>query len=396
MRDSFSIPLITPFCFLLFAFATETYAAGTLGQLDEQRLRQTVDSLYGSPYRYGGRSREGFDCSGFVGTVFQDQGIELPRSSREMYRVGDPVKRNQLAVGDLVFFRTRGRRRGISHVGIVNGPDSFVHANTRRGVITERLTDPYWKARYVGARRVATPVSPPPAQEIAEDSYPFNTSSLVNTPTIALCPGKGLSALSFATGFRGDVAISPEFTFMNRLQAGASVRLRRAVGAGTPSIAVPSIRAKLRINEQIGQIPGFAIGFDSGRDELTYSAASGDSTGSSPRRGLFAVGSGTLVYPRSFFLGRGTGHAGASLSSFAGNGIKRNLSFFMGVDQQLLQRMTLLGEIDNIMGVGGWRANVGARFSITDDAVLEYAVLHMAGDNIRPDKVLKFSFSVPY
>ncbi|HRU24820.1 MAG TPA: hypothetical protein P5569_12800, partial [Candidatus Latescibacteria bacterium] len=72
------------------------------------------------------------------------------------------------------------------------------------------------------------------------------------------------------------------------------------------------------------------------------------------------------------------------------------LSFFMGVDQQLLQRMTLLGEIDNIMGVGGWRANVGARFSITDDAVLEYAVLHMAGDNIRPDKVLKFSFSVPY
>lgn len=396
MRERSSLFLLILLALISSSVASENGASSLLGQFDEQRFRQTVDSLYGSPYRYGGRSKEGFDCSGFVGTVFDEQGIELPRSSREMYRVGEPVGRNELAVGDLVFFRTRGRRRGVSHVAIMNGPDSFVHSNTRRGVIIERLTDPYWKARYVGARRVATPASTPPPTEIASDSYPFNTSELINAPTVSTGPVNGLSALSFSTSLQGDVTVVPEANLVGRVQAEAFLRARRAVGPGSVSLVRPNIRLKLRLSEQHGQIPGFAIGYDSRQEDITYSTVFGDSVRSAPRRGFFAVGSGTMVYPVNSFVGRGRGHAGASLSSFAGNSIKRNLSFFMGIDQQLLQRMTVLGEIDNIFGEGGWRANLGARLSITDDATVEYAVLHMAPDSMRLDKMLKFSFSVPY
>jgi hypothetical protein len=112
-------------------------------------------ALVDTPYRYGGRTPAGFDCSGFVGYVFAESaGVSLPRRTEEIWRVGDRVARSELAVGDLVFFNTLGRR--FSHVGIYIGDGVFVHAPARGGrVRVERLTDTYWEARYNGARRMA-------------------------------------------------------------------------------------------------------------------------------------------------------------------------------------------------------------------------------------------------
>lgn len=111
-------------------------------------------ALIGSPYRYGGRSPAGFDCSGFVGYVYGETlGINLPRRSEEIVRVGAELDRDALAPGDLVFFNTLGRR--YSHVGIFIGDGRFVHAPARGGrVRVEQLSDPYWSARYNGARRL--------------------------------------------------------------------------------------------------------------------------------------------------------------------------------------------------------------------------------------------------
>jgi cell wall-associated NlpC family hydrolase len=111
-------------------------------------------ALVDTPYRYGGRTPAGFDCSGFVGYVFAESaGVSLPRRTEEIWRVGDRVARSELAVGDLVFFNTLGRR--FSHVGIYIGDGVFVHAPARGGrVRVERLTDTYWEARYNGARRM--------------------------------------------------------------------------------------------------------------------------------------------------------------------------------------------------------------------------------------------------
>jgi len=111
-------------------------------------------ALIDAPYRYGGRTPAGFDCSGFVGHVFRESvGVELPRRSQDLSLLGTAVQRDELEAGDLVFFNTLGRR--YSHVGVYLGDGRFVHAPARGGrVRIERLTDRYWVARYNGARRL--------------------------------------------------------------------------------------------------------------------------------------------------------------------------------------------------------------------------------------------------
>jgi len=105
----------------------------------------------GTPYLYGGSSKAGTDCSGFVSSVYMEkEGIYLPRTARQEFDLGTSIKKSKLAVGDLVFFKERGR---ISHVGIFVGKESFIHASTSLGVTVTSLNDSYWKPRYVGARR---------------------------------------------------------------------------------------------------------------------------------------------------------------------------------------------------------------------------------------------------
>lgn len=119
-----------------------------------QRVLQIAHRYLGHPYRYGGSSSRGFDCSGFVLHVYRSAGIHLPHSSRAQAAVGKPVPRNQLQPGDLVFFRTRGRH--ISHVGIYIGNGKFIHASSARGrVRIDSLDKGYYKQRYAGARRVS-------------------------------------------------------------------------------------------------------------------------------------------------------------------------------------------------------------------------------------------------
>lgn len=112
-------------------------------------------SLAGTPYRYGGDAPEtGFDCSGFVGHVFRKTlGMELPRSSREINKLGEKVTPNELRPGDLVFYNTL--RRAFSHVGIYLGDGRFVHSpSSGGGIRVEDMSQGYWKKRYDGARRI--------------------------------------------------------------------------------------------------------------------------------------------------------------------------------------------------------------------------------------------------
>ena len=112
-------------------------------------------ALLGTPYRFGGTSRAGLDCSGFVLQVFTPLGVRLPRVSADQARVGQPVAADQLQPGDLVFFDTAGGGR-ISHVGIYLGGDTFVSANSYQGKVSldTLMADRYWAPRYRGARRV--------------------------------------------------------------------------------------------------------------------------------------------------------------------------------------------------------------------------------------------------
>ena len=121
------------------------------------RARRTVvEESYrwlGVPYAYGGNGRSGVDCSGLVARVYTKVGVRLPRSAREMYGVGRKIDRSQLVPGDLVFFRNTAGS-GITHVGIYVGNQHFVHASTRKGVISSGLKEEYYARHYAGARMI--------------------------------------------------------------------------------------------------------------------------------------------------------------------------------------------------------------------------------------------------
>jgi len=115
-----------------------------------QALTRSALRFLGVPYAFGGTTSAGFDCSGFVQHVFAMLGIGLPRTADAQYDVGRPAVGGP-RVGDLVFFDTYG---GVSHVGIYLGRGEFVHASSSHGVEVSRLSESYWAARYVGAKRL--------------------------------------------------------------------------------------------------------------------------------------------------------------------------------------------------------------------------------------------------
>lgn len=119
----------------------------------EAILDKTVTAWLGTPYRYGGMSRAGIDCSGFVWVVYRELGdYSLPRSSEQMQRTGTRVAPARLRKGDLLLFRYQGKRA--DHVGIYLGDDSFVHASSKLGVVKSSLNDDYYRSRFIEARRI--------------------------------------------------------------------------------------------------------------------------------------------------------------------------------------------------------------------------------------------------
>lgn len=122
------------------------------------KLLDNAKKLLGRPYVYGATGPRSFDCSGFTSYVFRQSGIKLPRTAMEQSKVGKKIARNNLQIGDLVFFDTKGRNNGfVTHVGIYIGNGKFIQSSSGKNamkVVISDLNIGYYNKKFVIARRV--------------------------------------------------------------------------------------------------------------------------------------------------------------------------------------------------------------------------------------------------
>lgn len=119
-----------------------------------EKLIMEIIKYLDTPYKYGGSSLNGIDCSAFTQSVYQDAlNVNLNRTARDQFTQGKVVSREELEFGDLVFFNTRRRVRP-GHVGIYIGDGLFAHASTKGGVMISSLDEDYYSKRFMGARRI--------------------------------------------------------------------------------------------------------------------------------------------------------------------------------------------------------------------------------------------------
>ena len=142
---------------IYYIVGPEDYPKAKIREHGEMYLREeivrTAERFLGIPYQWGGSSPEtGFDCSGLTTSVYELNGLKLPRSTRQQYQSGTSISRDKILKGDLVFFATT-KKKQVSHVGIYVHGDQFIHAPRKGKTIRfGSLSNGYFNKRYMGAR----------------------------------------------------------------------------------------------------------------------------------------------------------------------------------------------------------------------------------------------------
>jgi lipoprotein Spr len=122
-------------------------------EITDLKLYQFIDDWMNAPYKYGGLSKKGIDCSGLSALLMEEvYQKKIGGSSADIFNQADPVSKEKLKEGDLVFFKIKSTR--ISHMGVYLVNDKFIHATTKAGVIISDLNDPYYREYFYKAGRI--------------------------------------------------------------------------------------------------------------------------------------------------------------------------------------------------------------------------------------------------
>lgn len=138
---------------------------------------KVAKSFMGAPYKYGGNTVRGLDCSAYVKKIYEIFDVQLPRSAREQFLVGSKIEKEELSVGDLVFFRTKRSAKYPTHVGIYIGDNNFIHSSSGHGKIgvkIDSLSSDYYSRVYIGATRIKSGL---PEEKPEAASIPVKTSN---------------------------------------------------------------------------------------------------------------------------------------------------------------------------------------------------------------------------
>ncbi len=150
MKAKKIIPILLIFQILLISCGSAKKT--TVRISNKTKIESQFRYYKGTKYKYGGTDKNGIDCSGFTQAVYKNAfKMSLPRTTKEMSKLGRKVSKKKLKPGDLVFFRPS---RKYEHVGIYIGENSFIHSSTSKGVIKSRLDNVYWKKKYRFAKRL--------------------------------------------------------------------------------------------------------------------------------------------------------------------------------------------------------------------------------------------------
>ena len=158
-RNNYASRIFTLFIFWIAISSLSSCSSSR--KIRSQNIDQvvsTAQSFRGTPYRFGGTTRSGMDCSALLLHSFSSIGVTLPRNSEAQSKIGRRVAIKGLQKGDMVFFATGKKRRQITHAGIVTssfrGKTQFIHASTSLGVTEDDIKSDYWSKKFIMGRRV--------------------------------------------------------------------------------------------------------------------------------------------------------------------------------------------------------------------------------------------------